>query len=389
MKLNGLYLFYLSQILTSFYFWLAIAIPYLAYRGLTPAESFSLISIYNLLGVLFEYPTGMVGDRFGYRKMLLLANFLTFISMIILATDWGYGAYLLGIILLALGSGFLSGNDVGLLKALSKNIKKDTAVYHSNIDFILFLSSVLGGLISKLSFEYALYISAFLILAANIPMYFIATEGRDESNDSFRQIIRDSAKAFHSKKLIYLFIFSSVFGGFMFTIKSIFGSLGGYFNIDISLIGILVGMGGLLRSVSARIYAIKLTDKILLPVIVIPVLMLFVALIPKSFVVIAALLTFHFLFGFVSPKIDGDLHDLASNNIRASLFSLRRLIMRLVASLLLMFYGIFINAGAFGLMFTSLSIVFTVCILVCIKYLNNKFKDSIYELETDELQIKT
>lgn len=371
MKLTNLTLFYVSQVLTSFYFWLAIAIPYLTYRGLSAAEAFSLISIYNLLGVVFEYPTGVIGDRFGYRKMLLLANFITFISMLVLASKGGYWLYFAGLTLLALGSGLLSGNDVGLLKSLSTNVKKDTAYYYSNTDFILFLSSVLAGFISRISFELALYTSAFLILVANIPMFFIKNSENDSRPESLKSIIVDSFKAFGSKKLVLLFVFTTVLGGFIFTIKSIFGSLGGIFKLDISIIGLVVGLGGLSRSIAARISSKVSQDKLTVPALAVPITLLVIALFPTPTIIIILLLVTHFLFGYMISKIDADLHELASDRIRASLFSLRRLLMRLLASVFLFFYGIAISAGDFRLIFASTATLFFVVIAITWKYLQN------------------
>lgn len=375
LKLSNLYLFYISQIITSFYFWLAISIPYFGYRGLSSAEALGLLSIYNLLGVVFEYPTGIVGDKFGYKKMLMLSNFMTCAAMIILASNGGYWTYFVGLVVLAIGSGFLSGNDVGLLKSLSANIKKDTANYNSNTDFVLFLSSVFAGILASISFELTLYFGAFLVLIANIPMYFVKSDAKDRSILSYKQIFTGSIKAFSNKKLVLLFIFTSVLGGFIFTIKSIFGSMGAYFNMDIALIGTVVGLGGLARSIAARLYIRKLQENIAFPAILIPVLTLLVAIYPRAFTVVFALLSIHFIFGYVTPKIDADLHKIAHDNFRASLFSLRRLAMRIIASVFLMFYGILLNASSFSMIFYSLTAIFLISIIVSWKFLANRFAE--------------
>lgn len=373
MKLSNLRLFYASRILTSFYFWIAIAIPYLTYRGLTPVESFGLISIYNFLGVLFEYPTGVVGDKFGYKKMLFLSNIITFLSMLVLASNGGYWVYLFGLVLLALGSGLLSGNDVGLLKSVSLNVKKDTANYYSNTDFVLFLSSVLAGFVSKISFELALYLSGFFILAANIPLYFVKSE-EGPKPESFRKIISGSVTALKNNKMIQMFIFTTFFGGFIFTIKSIFGSLGKVFELDVSLIGFIVGLGGLSSSIAARLYSKKLSEKIIFPALLIPVIMFIIATVQIPYVIIFSLLATHFLFGFIISKIDGDLHEMVSDSIRASLFSLRRLVTRLMASIFLFLYGIAINVGGLPLIFSILTVLFSVVVLITWKYLANNIR---------------
>lgn len=367
-------LFYLSQSLAFMYFWLAISIPYLLYRGLSTSEAFSLMAIYQFFGVILEYPTGVVGDRFGYRKMMYLANTLMCLAMFIMALRGGYYLYLAALLILAIGNGFSSGNDMGILKSISQNPKKDTANYNSLMDLVLFFSSVIGGLISKYSFELALIISGICMLSANIPLYLLRNGiNQSPSLHSFFTIVKDGIKSLKNVVLRQLFILVAIVGGYSFTIKSIFGSFGELYHIDVASIGLIIGLGGLARSIGAKLYAELQYQNIISIIVALGISIIAIGYFPSYLVVVIIMLSAQILFGYALSKIDGDLHDLAHDHIRASLFSLKRLTMRLVASSYLLLYGYALGLGQHVLMMYGTGLVLLLSVALSWQYLT---KDS-------------
>jgi len=343
-------LFFVSQSLAFTYFWIAISIPYLMYRGLSSAQAFSLMAIYQLFGVFLEYPTGILGDRFGYRKMIYLANTLNCLAMIIMSLRGGYYLYLFALFILSLGNGFSSGNDMGILKSVSTNIKKDAANYNALCDFVLFFGAIIGGLMSRISFEFTLIVSGLCMIAANIPMYLLRTAVKQTKNtNSIRSIISDGLHSLQKPTFKQLFIIVALFGGYSFTTKSIFGSFGTQFNLNITTIGIIVGVLGLVRGLGSKIYAEYPRFNLLLITLLISVSIFFAGMFPQHVPDIGIILFTQFLVGYVGSKIDGDIHNLASDHVRASLFSLKRLSIRLVASSYLAIYGLMVGAGNFSL----------------------------------------
>jgi ACDE family multidrug resistance protein len=371
-------LFFISQSLAFTYFWLAIAIPYLMYRGLSSAQAFSLMAIYQLMGVILEYPTGVIGDRFGYRKVTYLANTLNFLSMIIMAFSGNYYLYLFALSLLALGNGFSSGNDMGILKSVSTNIKKDTANYNALMDFVLFISSVVGGLLSKISYELALIISAICMFSANIPLFLLKNGiTQNKNTDSIISIVKDGLRSLRNPTFKQLFIIVALFGGYSFTIKSIFGSFGNIYHIDVATIGLIVGLGGLTRSIGGKLYAEIQKQNITLATILVALSIILMGIFPTYYAVVGLMLFNQLLFGYILSKIDGDIHDLASDSVRASLFSLKRLIMRLVASSYLALYGIAVGVGQIALIMYGTGIGLLLGVVLAWGYLNTKSKEAI------------
>lgn len=370
MQNSRLRLLFLAQALAATYFWIAIAVPYLVYRGLSTTQAFSLMAIYQLMGVLLEYPTGVIGDKFGYRRVTYLSNLLNFLSMIIMSLQGGYYLYLFALLLLSIGNSFSSGNDMGMIKIVSKNLKKDTANYNAMIDFMLFLSAILGGLISqKMGYEFALILSGLCMLLANLPLFLLGGNmTQDKNTDSFRQIVTDGLTSLREKTLRQIFILVACFSGLAFSIKSIFGGFGEIYQVDVTTIGILVGLSGLARSIGGKLYAQWQIKQVAFVLLLIALLTLAMAVWPIYQVIVVAILLSQLLSGFVFSKIDGDIHDLAHDHVRASLFSLKRLTNRLAASAYIALYGYMLGAGHFSLMMLVTGMIMVLGIVSARRY---------------------
>lgn len=368
MKSKGLKLFYVSQGLGFVYFWISLAIPYLMYRGLTALEAFSLMSLYQFLGVFLEYPTGVIGDRFGYRRTLLIANTLNALSMVILAQAGPRWIYLLGLIVLAIGSGFSSGNNQGLLKRVSSNPRKDTANLTALAEFVIFLSSIIGALIGAINFELALYISATAMFSANIPLLLLPSDGSHKAGDpSLKTIIKDGLTGLKNPLLAQLFLILAVYGGFFFSTKSIIGSFADLYGFDLQLIGLFIGLSALSRAVGSKFYAHNQTISKLTILVFLTIIILFMSISPV-YITVALIIIFHFAAGYLISTIDGDIHELAEDHTRSSIFSLKRLIMRLVSSGYLLVYGLFIDRNQFGLLMLCLGVMMIVTTLITRQY---------------------
>jgi MFS family permease len=355
-KITDLTLYYISLVFSYSYFWIALAVPYLMWRGLTGIEAFSLMSLYQLVGVVIEYPTSVLGDRYGYRRVVILGNIFSALAMFILAQNGTYWHYFVGLAVLALGTGLMSGNEQGMLKQISSRVRYDTAKRSSIAEFVLFLSAIIGGWLGGISYTFALYLSGVLMLSAVIPLLFIRNQSTKKSSvHGIKKIILDGLRALTDRIFLQMFIVLAVFGGFFFTIKSIFGSFGDLYNYPVELIGIIVGFGALSRSLGSGIYA-KFQTLTKLPLLIVMSLMLIILSLSSPSIIIIILLIFQLLVGYVLSSIDGDIQDLAQDHIRSSIFSFKRLIMKLFSSGYLFVYGLMVDLGLFSIMMIGLGL---------------------------------
>ncbi len=365
LNVSNLKKFYLAQSFAFCYFWIAISVPYFIYRGLSPTQAFLLLSLYNIVALIFEFPTGVLGDRYGHKRMLLISNFMTFFSMILLAQKAPIEIYFLALFILAIGNSLNSGNDVAILKKLSSYIKHDTANYNSLTDLILFFSALLGGFLSlHFGYTFTLYLSGVLMLCANIPLLLLHLEESSlyKINRSFGNTAIIGIKSVLSNRPLQIIILIvAFFGGFGNSVKSIFGSFGTIFGTNVWTVGILVGTCGLARAVSSKMLTKKSNFSLNRAIFWIVVTTILAGLIHNFWFVSIMLLTGQWFFGILNSAADGIIHDLAEDHVRASVFSLRRLLMRLAVSGYLPLAGYVIEKISFSvLIFSTGSIMFVI-----------------------------
>ncbi len=373
-KVSDLTLFYISLVFSYSYFWIALAVPYLSYRGLSGAQIFTLMSLYQLVGAVLEYPTGILGDRYGYKRMLTIGNYLSGLSMIIIVFSNNYIGYLFGLITLALASGFLSGNDMGMLSQISHKVKKDTANYHALSDTVFFISAVVGGYLVKLiGYEWTLLFSGLLMSAANLPLRIIdINEKGSESNAvrKFSRILTDGLRSVRQPLLAQVILTASIFGGFTFTIKNIVGSYGDIYGIDVALISLYIGLGGLARALGGKIYSFYAARKALIPLLITASLTLFIGLDSAAITTLNLILLLQIAIGYISSQIDGDMQEIVEDHVRSSVFSLKRLILRLVSSIILTIYGYAMDNSIQNLVILAIAGTMFISILIAKRYVS-------------------
>lgn len=373
---GGIKLFFTSLIFSYSYFWIALAVPYLSYRGLSGAQIFTLMSLYQLIGAILEYPTGILGDRYGYKRMLTIGNYLSGLSMLILIFSTSYIGYLFGLITLALASGFLSGNDMGMLSQISHQVKKDTANYHALSDTIFFLSAVVGGyLVKYIGYEWTLFVSGFLMTVANLPLNMIVVrEKGPESNivRKFSDILKDGLRSVRQPLLAQVILIASIFGGFTFTIKSIVGSYGDIYGIDVATVSLYIGLGGLARALGGKLYSGYAANKAIIPLLITAFLTLITGLASTATMSLNLILLLQVAIGYISSQIDGDMQEIVIDHVRSSVFSLKRLILRLVSSIILTIYGYAMDNNIQNLVILAIAIIMFMSLFFAKRYVSLK-----------------
>lgn len=83
--------------------------------GLTLTEILVLQSIFSVATVLFEYPSGYLSDRIGYRPALGVASLLGIAGWGVYTVAGSFGEVLTAEILLGISVSFISGSDSALL----------------------------------------------------------------------------------------------------------------------------------------------------------------------------------------------------------------------------------------------------------------------------------
>ena len=145
--------FYLYTFFSSFFIFLPVLISIYKYRGISISEILLLESIYNIVIALFEVPTGILGDKIGHDKSVIIGVIGLAITFGIFAFSNDLISIIVVQIMLGIFTSCISGSDIGSISKLeSINSVKDGTIFYNiyAISTLSMLSSyVLSGVIIK------------------------------------------------------------------------------------------------------------------------------------------------------------------------------------------------------------------------------------------------
>nr|WP_319489625.1 MFS transporter [uncultured Caproiciproducens sp.] len=115
MNRKNVYLFYAIALFQGMVFYAPIATLYRQARGLGIFEITLIESVSMIVSLALEIPWGFIADKIGYKKTILLCNFLYFLSKIVFWKANGFGMFLLERLMLSVVISGLSGCDSAFL----------------------------------------------------------------------------------------------------------------------------------------------------------------------------------------------------------------------------------------------------------------------------------
>lgn len=358
-SLSDINRYLIGRSVSSAYFWGAISIPYLVYRGFSIAEAFSLIGLYSLLIVILEFPTGVIGDLYGHKLSIIISNLTGALVMFILAQDLPHYGYYLLIILAAISSSMLSGSDDALLKSISPNFSKSLATIRALEMLVASISIAAGGFIAKYSMPLPIFLtgvfwllSLFFIFPIHNPHKLI--KGANLFSASFVSL----GVIFSSFSLLGLILYAGINGGFAMSIKTLINSFSPALGLDLGLIGLFVGLGMLMRAVFYQfsyLFAPVRNRNLFLLVLL---NLIFLGLVPPGYLSLLLLCLVNGLTAVIGIRADLAINNLVADQIRASVLSFKNLFIRLFSSGYLFISGIAIESSYFRLLMLFTLIIY-------------------------------
>ena len=205
--------------------WLMLTMPilYLFYQenGLAAQDLFLLKAVYSISIFCLEVPSGYFGDIWGRKASLILGSILGFVGFGLYCFSQGFWSFLCCEIILGAGQSFISGSDSALLYDTLKDQKREGEYLKlegrilSAGNFAEALAAPLGVLIAGLSLRTPFYFQALVAFTA-IPAALTLVEpqrrklkGR-QNFDQMRRIIRYALK--EHKGLRGAIVYSSIMG---------------------------------------------------------------------------------------------------------------------------------------------------------------------------------
>lgn len=159
---KNIYLLYAISFLQGLVFYGPVATLYRQAAGVSVFEITVIESISLALCIALEMPWGVVADRIGYRKTMIITCALYFVSKVVFWKADGFGGFLLERILLSVVMAGMSGCDISILYL-------STWEGESQKVFGIYQSFGMAGLLAA-SLSYSLFIGTNYRLAGFLTM---------------------------------------------------------------------------------------------------------------------------------------------------------------------------------------------------------------------------
>lgn len=210
MKKNNIRIFYTLAFLQGLVFYSSISSLYRTQNGITIKEMGVIEGFFSAFMILFEIPWGMLCDRIGYKKSMIISNFVYFLSKVIFFLANGFGMFLFERLLLAIASSGLTGCDSALLY-LSIDHEDETTGVFGKYSMFGTIGMIIASLSFSLFFKDNLRMSAFMTI---IPFFisfilsFFLENKVDEQKTSISML--SMLKEVWKDKSFILFLIASI-----------------------------------------------------------------------------------------------------------------------------------------------------------------------------------
>ncbi len=339
--------------------WLMLYMPivklFYEENGLNNFQLLTLHAVYSITIFFLEIPSGYVADIWGRKKSLILGTILGCLGFAIYSATYGFWGFLFAELALGIGQSFISGTDSAMLYDTLIDIKKENKYlkYEGEITAAgNFAEAAAGLIISALvflelsSFRISYYFQT-LIAFTGVPAAFLLTEPEShkrlipENRFYILKVIKHTLV--DNVKLQRIVIYSSVIGFASLTMAwfaQIYffeaGLSDALFGIFWTLLNATVGLGSY--------YAYKIERKLKMKLSLILILFLFVSgFVFLGFFIslyaIGILFIFYFARGLATPVLKEYINKITPSEIRATVLSIRSLLLRLLYSVLGPLFG--------------------------------------------------
>ena len=208
MSKRNIYIMYIIALLQGMVFYGPIATLYRQAEGVSILEITIIESISLALCLLFELPWGVIADKIGYLKTMLICCGLYFVSKIIFWQATGFGGFLLERCLLSVVIAGLSGVDTSVLY-LSCEKEKSQQVFGiyeglgtAGLLFAAFIYSVAVGE----NYKFAGFLTMISYGIAFVLVFFLqevkAEDGTNASAGEFISLLKETL----TNKYLLLFL---------------------------------------------------------------------------------------------------------------------------------------------------------------------------------------
>ncbi len=320
--------------------------------GFTDRQSFQLKAFYSIAIVIFEIPSGYFADVLGRKKTLIIGSILGTLGFLVYATTSGFYYFLLAEFILGIGQSFISGSDSALLYDTLKatNNEKDYIKYEGRNftvgNYSEALAGILGGTLAAINIRLPFVVQTGIAFMA-IPAAWLLIEPQFSSKRE-KPGIKDIFKIVwyamvENSKLRWNLIYSSILGTATLTMAWTYQ----LYLYDLNFNEITIGTTHTVLNLivgTTTLFAYRIERKlkpqstIWLTSIIITGSFVISGFIQSAWIFIL-LGIFYFSRGIATPVLKDYINRITTSDIRATVLSIRSLIIRAIFAVIAPFFG--------------------------------------------------
>lgn len=352
------------------HFWFVTLIFYLQYRGISLSQSLQMMSIYYILVVILEYPTGVIGDYFSHKTSVILGNISGLVGFAMLCLPGSFPYYILSIGIVALGIALVSGSDTALFHSISKDFKKDWAQIMPISIIVSTATITVGGFVGSVDIRYPLYLSLLFILIS-FPILLTIKPGKQEKDTGnvFSVAFNGVRDIFSNVNLLSLITISGVFGAFYQSIKWFYNPIFEEVNIPVAYWGVIIGAAVLLFALGSHVYRKRDSISLVVAAIIYLIAIFLVGLTVYWAIPVLGIWMLHIANGYQDTYLKVEINDKISTNRRASILSFNSLLTRLLSAGYIAVVGIALPASSFIVVMTLTAVIIGLVVFIPLRKL--------------------
>ncbi len=384
---NNVYKLYIIKFSKWFMLYMPIIGLFYAENGLSVADLFILQAGYSLASGVFEIPSGYMADVWGRKKTIVLGSVMGTIGFAIYVAHPTFYYLLIAEIIMGIGQSFISGSDSAMLYDSLFHVKKEKKYlkHEGRITalggFAETAAAVLGGTIAVMLSLHAVFVVQMLIAAIAIPAAIFLIEPprvKLVQKRSLRAIFFISSHAlFKHPKLSSAILLSSVIGTATLTMAWLIQAYvveHGFSEKEVSVLW--VGLNLLVATVSlVAAYFMKKfgLHRLLLSIVIVVPFTYFIMGSASVFVLIPLLFVFYFVRGYATPVLKDLIQINCDSDIRATVLSIRGLLIRISFGIIAPLIGFFSQKFSFHTAILIIACTFLIFIwFIYIRFLRQK-----------------
>lgn len=350
---SNIWKIYLFEVLAGMFFSVPIMVLFWQDNGLSLTEVMILQSIFAILTVILEIPTGYFADVYGRKKALIIAAITGAIAISTYSVGYNFFQFLIAEIFFALSVSFTSGTVSALVYDTLQEIgeEKNYKKVWGNVLFYrmiaLAVSNIFGAFIAKIDLRHTLYASIpFFTLM--IPLAFLLQEPQRHKLIFEKGYLKELLKIIkvaliQNKKLRWIIIYSGIIYAFNQSALWLYQPYFKLSGLDIAYFGIVFASFQVVAAFSSK-YAHKLEEKLGQKYS----LAMLIFLVAGSYFLMSNfvfLFSFSFCFiqqfvrGFKNAVVTDYINQLSESSMRATILSAESFVGRLIYAVIIPLFG--------------------------------------------------